>query len=373
MQTATRRFVTRLDVDTPALVVDLDVMDTNIERMAKMAAAHGVQLRPHIKTHKSPWIARRQIEAGAVGVTVAKLGEAEAMASGGIEDILIAFPLVGESKLRRLEQLMKRVPRVAVSLDDLRVAEGLAEVGRRLGRPVPVYLEIDTGLGRVGVASGGPALELAKAVADLEGVQIAAVMTHGGHVGAETTPEALERASRQQAQALVAVAEEIRSNGIEVPVVSPGSTLAAPYEADTPGVTEIRPGTYVFNDSNTIARFQAAPEDCAAYIIATVVSRPVPERAVVDAGSKSFGADAKVDRSGEPGLVVDRNDARLVRASEEHGVLELDPSSDLAIGDRVAIVMNHVCPVVNLYDTLIGVRDGRVEREIPVEARGRRT
>ncbi len=372
-EAATATFPLELDVDTPALIIDLDVMDANIARAARMAREGGKAYRPHIKTHKSPWIARRQIAAGAVGVTAAKLGEAEAMVAGGIEDVVIAYPIVGDAKLRRLERLMTDAPRIAVSTDSVAVAEGLARVGRRLGRPVPLYLEIDAGLGRVGVPAGEEGVRLAQQIDTIEGVRIEAVMTHGGHVGAETDREGLERASRAQAEALVDTAERIRAAGIEVPGVSTGSTLAAPYEADTPGVTELRPGTSVFNDLNTIARFSAELERCAAYVLATVVSRPVAERAVVDAGSKSFGSDARAGGTGEPGAVVGREDATLVKASEEHGVLKLEPGSTLSIGDRVAIVMNHVCPVVNLYDVLVGVRGGVVEREIPVVARGRRT
>lgn len=373
MHESERRFETTMDGrDTPALVVDLDVMEANLARTAAMAHRHGVRLRPHIKTHKAPWIARRQRAHGAVGVTAAKLGEAEAMVEGGIGDVLIAFPLVGDARLRRLERLCVDADQVTVSLDDLAVAEGIAAVGRRLGRDVPVYLEIDTGLGRVGVPPAD-ALRLAQAVARLNGVRIEAVMTHGGHVGAATTHAELERVSRAQAEQLVDVARTIRREGIDVPTVSPGSTLAAPFEADTEGVTEIRPGTYVLNDANTVARFSASWDRCAAYVVATVVSRPVPERAVVDAGTKSFGADARVDGGGAPAQIVGRDDVRIVRASEEHGVLDVDPDSDLAIGDRVAIVMNHVCPTVNLYDELIGVSKGRVVRTIPVTARGRRT
>lgn len=367
------RFHTDVDeYDTPVLVVDLDVMEANLARTAAMARRHGVRLRPHIKTHKSPWIARRQLKHGAVGVTAAKLGEAEAMVDGGIGDVLIAFPLVGDAKLRRLERLCVDADRVAVSLDDLAVAEGIAGVGRRLGRDVPVYLEVDTGLKRVGVPAAD-ALPLARDVARLDGVRIEAVMTHGGHVGAMTSPAALERASRDQAELLVGVARRLREDGIDVPTVSPGSTLAAPFEADTEGVNEIRPGTYVLNDANTVERFSASWEQCAAYVVATVISRPVPERAVVDAGTKSFGADARVGGGGAPGQVVGRDDVRLVNASEEHGVLRVDPDSDLSIGDRIAIVMNHVCPTVNLYDELIGVSNGHVVRKISVVARGRRS
>lgn len=360
-------------LDTPALLIDLDVMDRNLQRMQDLCNEAGVRLRPHVKTHKSAWIARRQVELGAVGVTVAKLSEAEAMVEGGIDDVLIAFPIVGQAKLRRLERLVHDVGNMAVSLDDVRVAEGIDAVGRRLGTRIPVYLEIDTGLGRVGIQPGTEALALAEAVAGMRGLSIAAVMTHGGHVGGARSANELAEMARAEASLLVETAEAIRHAGIPVPGVSPGSTLAAPFEATTPGVTEIRPGTYVFNDANTMARWSASMDDCAAHVLATVVSRPTPTRAVIDAGSKSFGADARVDGSGSPGRIRGRTDARLVRMSEEHGVLEVDPDSTLAIGDRVAVVMNHVCPVVNLYDTLIGVRADTVERHITVSARGART
>ena len=361
------------EIDTPALIVDLDIMDQNIERMAALARKHDVKLRPHIKTHKSPWIARRQVAAGAAGITVAKLSEAEVMVDGGIEDVLIAFPLVGEAKLTRLERLVHDASRVAVSLDDLKVAEGISRVGQRLGRRIPVYLEVDTGLERVGVPSGEAAIRLAEAVARLNGVEVHAVMTHGGHVGAATSREQLERLSREQAELLVDTAEQIRAHGISVDTVSPGSTLAAPYEADTSGVTEIRPGTYVFNDANTVARWTATYDECAAYVLATVVSRPAPNRAVVDAGTKSFGVDPRIGGGAIPAHVRSRSDVNVIRASEEHGVLHVDPDSDLAIGDRLAIIMNHVCPVVNLYDAMIGVRGSTIEREIPIVARGHRT
>lgn len=361
------------ELDTPALIIDLDIMEQNIERMATLTRQHKVALRPHIKTHKSPWIARQQIAAGAVGVTAAKLSEAEVMVEGGVEDVLIAFPLVGEAKLRRLERLAYDAKRLALSLDAMEVAEGIAGVGRRLGKPFPVYLEVDTGLARVGVASGDPAVKFAEALAKLEGITLQAVMTHGGHVGATASREALASAGRDQAARLVDTAERIRAHGIPVETVSPGSTLAAPYEVTTEGVTEVRPGTYVFNDVNTVTRWTANLDQCAASILATVISHPTKDRAVVDAGTKSFGADRRVDGSPEPAYVRSHEHVRLVRASEEHGVLHLEAGAELAIGERVEIVMNHVCPVINLYDMMIGVRGNKVELEIPVTARGCRT
>ena len=185
----------RYDVDTPVLAIDLDIMERNISRMAKKAKRHNVKLRPHIKTHKSPEIARLQVAAGATGVTAAKLGEAEVMVRGGIEDVLIAYPIVGEKKLARLEKLVTDA-KVTVSLDSVEVAEGISRVGRRLGKRIPVYLEVDTGLRRVGVRPGAPAASLAQAVARLQGVEVRGVMTHGGHGGAATSKDQLEELSR---------------------------------------------------------------------------------------------------------------------------------------------------------------------------------
>jgi D-serine deaminase-like pyridoxal phosphate-dependent protein len=360
------------EVDTPALVVDLDVMERNIARMAKLAQEHGVSLRPHVKTHKSPWLARKQLDAGAVGVTVAKLGEAEVMVDGGITDVLVAFPLVGPAKLKRLEALAQRAD-IKVSLDDLAVAEGISEVGQRLGRAIPVYLEVDTGLKRVGVPIGEPAVRLATSVARLPGVEVRAVMTHGGHVGKALSREDLAQVAGRQAAELVETAGAIRRAGVPIAVVSPGSTLAASFEAQTEGVTEIRPGTYVFNDANTVRRWTADVGDCAATVIATVVSRPADDRAIIDAGSKTLSSDSDV--AGQPGhgIVVGRPDLVLQRLTEEHGILQLAPGSELRVGQRLRIIPNHICPAVNLSDRLYGVRDGKLEREIEVAARGRLT
>lgn len=362
----------RYDVDTPVLAIDLDIMERNISRMAKKAKRHNVKLRPHIKTHKSPEIARLQVAAGATGVTAAKLGEAEVMVRGGIEDVLIAYPIVGEKKLARLEKLVTDA-KVTVSLDSVEVAEGISRVGRRLGKRIPVYLEVDTGLKRVGVRPGAPAASLAQAVARLQGVEVRGVMTHGGHVGAATSKDQLEELSRAQAELLVETAEEIRRAGVEVAEVSPGSTLAAFYEADTPGVTEIRPGTYVFNDSNTVDRWMATPDECAAFVITTVVSRPAPDRVVIDAGSKTLSADQSVSGRGGHGLVLGGQGHQVVRLSEEHGVVQVDPDADISIGDQLLVVPNHICPAVNLSDYLVTVRNGSVVGEIPVLARGART
>lgn len=363
-----------LELDTPALVVDADIMARNIDRMATSAAARGIALRPHIKTHKSPYVAHRQLQAGSAGITCAKLSEAEVMVDAGITNILIAYPILGETKLRRLRALACDAD-LTVSVDSLGVAAGISRVGQDIGRQIPVYLEVDTGLRRLGLPAGDESITLGCRIAELPGIRLTGVMTHAGHVGAAKDVTELEALSRRQAEALVQTAEGLRQHGIPISVVSPGSTLAAGYELDTPGVTEIRPGTYVFNDLNTMARGIATEADCAASVIVTVVSRPAPDRAVVDGGSKTFSSDrCSVPGFEGSGWVKGHPGLRLVRLSEEHGVLSVAPSeTSLQVGDRLQIIPAHICPVVNLFDEIVLTRGGSVERHIPVTARGKRT
>ena len=362
------------ELDTPALLVDLDIMERNIRGMAAMARDNGVALRPHAKTHKSPWIAHQQLRAGAVGVTVAKLGEAEVMVEAGITDILLAYPIVGEQKLRRLARLLTEAD-IILSVDSVEAAEEMARAVRLSGRGTArVYIDVDTGLRRMGLLPGEPTAALAEQVACVQGLEVVGLMSHAGHVSAGKSPEAVERAARQAAEALVETAELLRRRGLAIEHVSPGSTPAARFEAQVPGVTEIRPGTYVFNDRNTVDRWAAAENDCALTVLATVVSRPSPDRAVIDAGSKVFSSDPSVRGDGTFGLVVGWPGVRLARLSEEHGVLVLDDEAAgrrLQVGDRLHIVPNHVCPAVNLSDVLYGYQGERVVREISVAARGR--
>ena len=366
------------DVDTPSLIVDLDVLARNVRDMANAARRHGVALRPHAKTHKSVEIGRLQLEAGAVGLTLAKLGEVEALLDGGLAgvltDVLVAYPIVGAAKLDRLLALAERL-HVTVSLDG---AEAAAEIGRAAqarGTTIDLLIEVDTGGRRCGVLPGAPAVELAQVIDRLPGVRVRGIMTHEGHAYGATSPEELAEMSRQAGATMVETARAIRATGLECPVVSVGSTPSARAIIGVPGVTEVRPGTYAFQDYNQLRLGVAAVEDCAATVLATVVARPAPDRAVVDAGTKAVGADRdmiRVEREGF-GLVKGQPGWFFARASEEHGVLLRDadlPADDLAVGQRVEIIPNHICPAVNLYDALVTCRGDRVEGTIRVVARG---
>ncbi len=368
------------ELDTPSVLIDLDVMEDNIARMQAVADRAGVRLRPHTKTHKSPWVAGRQAEKGASGVTVAKIGEAEVMADGGIRDILIAYPLYGEYKLRRLRPLLERV-KITLSLDNAEVAEGISRLGQETGRKIPVYLEVDTGIHRLGRDPGMETVEVARDLVKLPGIDLIGLITHAGQGHDARNREELIGVARHEGRALLETAEMMRREGIETREISVGSSPTAPFVSEVPGVTEMRPGTYIYNDVMQIDAGVATQEQCAATVLVTVISRPAPDRAVVDGGSKTFSSDApasyghgEVGPRRHPGfgMVVGRPDLILQRLNEEHGMMGLaDPSMDLKVGDRLRIIPNHVCGMINMHDEVIGVRGSLIERTIPVAGRGK--
>jgi D-serine deaminase-like pyridoxal phosphate-dependent protein len=356
-------------IDTPTMVVDETILHHNIAEMAALAKSLGVALRPHIKTHKTPQIARLQLAAGAVGITCAKLGEAEVMAGAGIEDILIAYPMVGELKIRRLLALMERA-RMRVALDSREAAEALSDALAAEDRAIDVYVEVNTGQDRAGALSGDEAVALALDLARMPGLHVVGVMSHEGHANA-APPDQIEAKALDAGQKLVATAEAIRSHGLELPIVSVGSTPAAAYTPTVPGVTEMRPGTYVFRDTSGFRYGIFGIDRCAARILATVVSHPAPDRCIVDAGAKTLALDKTPSHPGH-GYIVGHEDAIIDRMSEEHGVVILPPDEPgFQIGERVEIIPNHICPAVNLMDELAIVRDGHVIDVWCVAARGK--
>jgi len=359
------------ELDTPALLFDLDVVERNIEEMAAVARDAGAALRPHTKTHKSPEIAGMQIDAGARGLTVAKVGEAEVMAEAGFPDLLIAYPIVGERKLARLEALLDRAA-IRVSLDTVEVAEAIGAIGVRRATDIPLLVEVDTGLHRMGRAPGAPSASLALEIARIPGVEVIGLLTHAGHAYRASDEVTLHDAAVGEAEDLLDTAERCARAGLEIREISVGSTPTARVAARVSGVTEIRPGTYVFNDVQQLRLGVASLETCAARVLVTVVARPTAERFLVDAGSKAFSADGG---DGPPwlgrGVVLGRPDLTLDFLSEEHGVGHIEGGGDLAIGQRLQVVPLHVCSCVNLFDTAAGIRGDRVDHEIAIAARGR--
>ncbi|MDI3341248.1 MAG: alanine racemase [Sphaerobacter sp.] len=361
----------RDELDTPCLIVHEPILRRNVEEMAAFARQQGVALRPHFKTHKTAEIARMQREAGAIGFTCAKLGEAEALADAGVaDDVLLAYQIVGEQKLRRLLALMDRIT-VTVAVDGVDGAAALSAACRDAGKTLDVRLEINTGLDRAGVLPGEPALALAREVVQMPGLRLTGIMTHEGHVARARNADELAEIAQRAGTAMVETAALLRANGIPVDTVSVGSTPASWYTPTVSGITEMRPGTYVFNDNSAFRFGRVGVDGCALRVLATVISRPAPDQAVIDAGSKTLAMDPPQGRAGH-GYIVEYPDATIARLSEEHGVVLLPPGLEgLQVGERVEIIPNHVCPVVNLQDELCLVRDGAVVDRWPVVARGK--
>lgn len=358
-------------VDTPALLVDLDRLDANIDWMAGHARAGGVALRPHFKTHKSVAIARRQLAAGAVGITVAKLDEAETLVDGGIDaPILIAFQIVAAPKLERAAHLAGRVP-LTLAVDSPEGAARLSVAAAAAGRVLDVWIEIDSGLRRCGVLPADAAA-LARLVVAQPNLQLSGMFTHAGQSYAARDTAEVATIAKAEAAAVVEAAAAAREIGIPIETVSAGSTPTARFLDASSGITEIRPGTYVFYDALQVALGSAPADRRALAVAATVISRPASDRAVVDAGSKTLGLDKGAHSSDlltDYGALVD-TDGAVVRLSEEHGILRIPADSSLAIGDRVRIVPNHVCSVTNLGRRFYGVRGDVVREVIPIEAAG---
>jgi D-serine deaminase-like pyridoxal phosphate-dependent protein len=350
------------DLETPALVVDVDVLERNIATMAERMRERGVRLRPHAKTHKCHEVASRQLEQGAAGLTVASLGEAEAFAARGFEDLFVAYPLLAHGpKAARLRSLLERV-RLSVGVDSLESARLLAEAaGSEL---LTVLVEIDSGLRRTGV-SPEAAGDLARACGDL-GLDVAGVFTHAGHSYRE--PSAPAVVAIEEHDALAAASESLRLSGVPARTVSAGSTPTALRSASAP-VNEERPGTYVFNDRQQVGLGSATDDQVALVVASTVVSTAVTGQVVIDAGSKALTSDKPAWLNGH-GAVVDLDGVPVGSLNECHGMVAIADGPPPPLGTVVRVVPNHVCTVVNLFDTYEVVSNGKLVDRWPVTARG---
>ena len=358
------------ELDTPALIIDTDILTLNISRIVEIASEAGSRLRPHIKTHRMLEVARRQIAAGANGICCAKTGEAEVFADGGIDDIFIANQVVGTRKLRRLQVLAEQV-RLAVGVDHREHINSLGDAFHN-GRSIDVNIEIDVGQARTGVAESRSALALARQILDTPGLELRGIYTHEGHdYGASDQSDLLGIADRAQIQMLV-IATDIRNATNADCEVSMGSTPSLLARSFREGIDELRPGTAVFNDGSH-ANFLGHTDWCAASVLATVVNRPSRNRVVIDAGAKALTSDKRgpsiLENRGF-GLVVGRPEATIVSLSDEHGVLEVPTAEAYAIGDVIRVIPNHICPCVNLYDHAYATRNGIVDSIWDVSARG---
>lgn len=347
-----------LSCPTPAVIIDLDRVAANIAKAQAHADAHGVRLRPHIKTHKLPRFAQAQVEAGAVGITCQKLGEAEVMADAGLTDIFLPYNILGAEKLARLKALNERV-RLSVTADNAPTVDGYAATFSS-AVPLTVQVECDTGMGRCGVQTPAAALELAERIAAAPGLTFGGLMTYP-----DTNRHAVAETWLQDA------AERLRDAGLPAETVSSGGTPGM-WHAPSSVVTEYRPGTYIYFDRSQVAAGVATYADCALVVRTTVISRPTPDRAIIDTGSKALTSDL-LGLDGY-GYVVDYPAAAITALSEEHGIVDLGRcDARPEIGEVIEIIPNHACPVSNLYDFVYLSKDGDIIETVPVEARGKLT
>ncbi|MBL0386401.1 alanine racemase [Tumebacillus sp. ITR2] len=352
------------ELETPMVLVHRAKLEQNVREMAEFAREHGVRLRPHLKTHKTWEIAELQLAAGAVGLTCAKLGEATVFLERGARDVLVAYPLVGP-KIRRLFELMAQYPQAVLQTltAELAHAQALSEAAVAQGVQLKVWLKVDSGLKRVGVEPGERAAQLFREMAQLPGLDVQGFLTHAGHAYGAQTPEQVRAIGEYEAHCLLETMALVQSQG-EIQsqkqnasslAVSVGSTPTVRISGAVSGVTEIRPGNYVFCDATQIRLGVVRPERVSLRVLSRVVSRPAGDRIVIDAGAKTLALDRGAHGSDALqgyGLIVGHEHAVIERLSEEHGVVRIPTDSHIRVGDVLEIIPNHSCPVANLTDHL---------------------
>jgi len=362
------------DLDTPQVVVFKEILQQNIKDMQKFADEHNIKLRPHIKSHKIPAIAKMQIDEGACGVTVSKLAEAEVMINSGIDDVFIAYEIVGETKINRLIELTRKA-RVCVAVDSLENAAELNRAFAAKGLTLDVLLEIDVGLNRCGVKPSQYAIQLAKQITKLPNLNLKGIFTHAGQVyGVKGYDEVVE-IGQKEGETMVNLAKQMEKEGIKLKEISVGSTPTAKISGKFKGITEIRPGNYVFYDAIQMGLGVVSIQECSLRVVSTVISIPAKDRAVIDAGSKTLALDKGahgVNTVSGFGYIKGYEGLTITRLSEEHGIIEGPDTKDLLhIGDRVEIIPNHACPVINLTDEVAVVEGDEVKDFWKVEGRGK--
>jgi D-serine deaminase-like pyridoxal phosphate-dependent protein len=372
--------VTLSDLRTPSVLIDKTRLEQNVDRMQAAATARGVRLRPHAKTHKSPDLARVQIARGAVGICCAKLGEAEVFAAAGIDDIRVPYP-INPANVDRVLKLLD-LTRLSFIVDDADVARSWSGLMRVNQREVDVLVKVDVGFHRCGIdPDGRGAAEIVARVADLPGLRFRGLLSHAGHAYGAGTESDIAAIAAGEARTLMRLAEEIARLGPRVEEISVGATPTARFSLQQDGITELRPGNYIYFDRTQVALGAAAWDDCALTVLARVVSKPAADRIILDCGSKTLSTDQARGFVSCPGfgvvfadLATPRPDQRLLveRLSEEHATVRvLGAECGLKVGDLVRVLPNHACVVSNLVDSVWLVNGDSVLDELPVAARGR--
>lgn len=359
---------TLAEVDTPALLLDLGAFERNLDRLDQTLAGLKIRVRPHAKSHKCPEIALRQMAHGAVGVCCQKVSEAEAMVEGGVMNVMVSNEVVGPAKLARLAGLAKRA-RVSVCVDNAQNVADLDAAARHAGVKLDVLVEVNVGANRCGVEAGKPVLDLAMRISGTKNLRFAGLHAYQGAAQHVRTPADRKAAIAKAVQQVRASVEMLHDAGLKADIITGAGTGTYPLEAGSGLYNEIQPGSYVFMDADYNRNLDENGEpvkvfEQSLFVWATVMSHAAPERAVVDAGLKALSVD-----SGMP-LVADLPGVEFLKASDEHGVLGLAPGANVGVGDKIRLVPGHCDPTVNLYDWIVGVRDGKVESVWPITARG---
>lgn len=352
------------DLETPVLVIDLDIMERNLATMMNILAGSRVRLRPHLKTAKSPAIAHLMLQAGAVGICCAKLAEAEVMANAGITDILLTSEVAGVGTFDRLVALSVRLPEFKAVVDNPWAVEQIASRARDLGITAKLLIELDVHTGRSGQATPEGTLTLADLIRATDGVELVGVHGYAGH--AQIQPLDERRTRNDRAMALLRdTVDLLREHNHDIPIVTGGGSGTAAMDVENGILNEVQAGSFLLMD--VLYRNTGVPFENALFCRSTIISRPTPERAVCDAGGKTLSVD------GGPPELIGHPGVRYLRGSDEHGSIAVDPAEqdrELSVGDVVTLLPSHVCTTVNLHDLFVGVRRGKVETIWPISTRG---
>jgi D-serine deaminase-like pyridoxal phosphate-dependent protein len=355
---------------TPCILIDAAIVRRNLQTMANYVRSHGIGLRPHTKTHKSTRLAAMQVEAGAIGLTVAKAGEARIMA-GQTDDLLMAYPPVHPGRCRELAELSQEQT-IRVGLDSTIAADVLAEAARSAGSTIGILVDLDVGYRRTGVQSAAESLALARHVARTPGLRLDGIMFFPGQLSHDPPPASIE-GLRKISVMIDETLDAWKRSGLEARIVSGGSTPTALQSHLIPALTEIRPGTYIYNDMNCVHGGSATLDDCAARIVATVISTAVPGQIVLDAGSKTLTSDrcGPAPDSGH-GYVCEYPQAKITKLSEEHAQVDTSRCDRAPkVGDIVTVIPNHICPCINLHDAVWWQEPDEPPVQLLVDARGK--
>jgi len=358
-----------LNISTPYVWVDLDVMEKNINKMTSDLKKHKVKHRPHIKTHKSIEIARMQLKAGAIGITCAKISEAKVMAEAGIKDILIAYSIVGEDKIKRLGNLLD-IADIKTTVDNIDTAKQLSELALSKGKKLKIYIEVETPLKRGGVRIGKDLVDFTRNLCNLDGILFEGLFGYYGLDPNLKTLEDIQTHAKKEVDNLVKAKFLLENNGFKVKYLSGGSSVTSVCPKELEQLTESRAGNYVFFDLNYVKFGAASLENCALKVKSTIISKPEPNYFTADAGSKTLGSDTKENMGF--GYIVNHPGAKIYKLNEEHAFVRYDSSKEkFKVGQIIEIIPNHSCILPNLCDYIFAFRKGRFERKIRIDARGK--